>query len=259
MHYLLSNDDGYQAKGLRLLANALKALGSVDVIAPDRNQSGSSNSLTTNMPLHANVDDNGFIYVNGTPVDCMHLAISSLLSKPPDIVLSGINAGANLGDDVLYSGTVAAALEARSLGCPVMAVSLTNHDPAYLDTAVKAVLQIIKELDKLPSSSTLLLNINVPDIPFDKIGKFEITRLGCRHKSQPAVRSISPRGQTIYWLGVAGQPKDAGPGTDFHAISNDNVSITPLQIDLTNHGLVGGIKDWANITLNKKGASVIEL
>lgn len=252
MHYLLSNDDGYQAQGLRLLAEALKQSGEVTVVAPERDRSGASNSLTLDAPIYSHTADNGFIYVNGTPTDCVHLAITGLLEQEPDMVLSGINAGANLGDDVLYSGTVAAAMEARFLGCPAIAVSLASSEPVYFDTAVSVVLELISLLPLLSVDSELLLNVNVPDIPFDKIGEYEVTRLGNRHKSEPAIKSEDPRGRSIYWVGPVGPEQDAGPGTDFHAINNNNVSITPLQVDLTKYSVIEDIAQWIGTTRGQK-------
>ncbi len=252
MHYLLSNDDGYQAKGLRLLAEALKQSGEVTVVAPERDRSGASNSLTLDAPIHTQTAENGFIYVNGTPTDCVHLAITGLLEQEPDMVLSGINAGANLGDDILYSGTVAAAMEARFLGCPAIAVSLASREPVHFDTAVSVVLELISLLPLLSIDSELLLNVNVPDIPFEEIGEYEVTRLGNRHKSEPAVKSTDPKGRIIYWVGPVGPEQDAGPGTDFHAINNNNVSITPLQVDLTKYNVIEDLAQWLGNTRGQK-------
>ena len=257
MRYLLSNDDGYQATGLRLLAEALERSGEVTVVAPDRDRSGASNSLTLDAPIYMHKADNGFIYVNGTPTDCVHLAITGLLEEEPDMVLSGINAGANLGDDVLYSGTVAAAMEARFLGCPAIAISLASkalasQEPVHFDTAVRVVLELIESLPMLSLESELLLNVNVPDIPYEKIGGFEVTRLGNRHKSEPAIKSEDPRGRPIFWVGPVGPEQDAGPGTDFYAINNNNVSITPLQVDLTKHSVIEDITQWIGNTLGQQ-------
>ena len=238
MRYLLSNDDGYQATGIRLLAEALEQSGEVTVVAPDRDRSAASNSLTLDAPLYIHTADNGFIYINGTPTDCIHLAITGLLDKEPDMVLSGINAGANLGDDVLYSGTVAAAMEARFLGCPAIAVSLASQEPVNFDTAVSVVLKLIESLPLMSHESELLLNVNVPDIPFEEIGAFEVTRLGNRHKSEPAIEAKDPRGRSIYWVGPVGPEQDDGTGTDFYAINHNNVSITPLQVDLTKYSVI---------------------
>lgn len=257
MHYLLSNDDGYQTIGLKLLVAALKPLGKVTVVAPERDRSGASNSLTLDTPIHTFIADNGFIYVNGTPTDCIHLAITGLLEDMPDMVLSGINAGANLGDDVLYSGTVAAAMEARFLGCPAMAISLANLNGAcdhiHFDTAVRVVLELIESLPKLSlESPALLLNVNIPDIPYEEIAGFEVTYLGSRHKSEPAIKSTDPRGRTIFWVGPVGSEQNAEPGTDFHAINNKKVSITPLQIDLTKYSILEDMTEWVEQTQGKQ-------
>ena len=256
MHYLLSNDDGYQATGIRLLAEALEQSGEVTVVAPDRDRSAASNSLTLDAPIRTHTADNGFIYVNGTPTDCIHLAITGLLEKEPDMVLSGINSGANLGDDVLYSGTVAAAMEARFLGCPAIAISLaskalTSYEPVHFDTAVHVVLKLIESVPLLSLESELLLNVNVPDIPFEEIAEFEVTRLGNRHKSEPAIKSEDPRGRSIYWVGPVGPEQEAGPGTDFYAINHHNVSITPLQVDLTRYSVIEDITQWVGNTFGK--------
>ncbi len=256
MRYLLSNDDGYQAIGIRLLAEALEQSGEVTVVAPDRDRSAASNSLTLDAPLYIHTADNGFIYINGTPTDCIHLAITGLLDKEPDMVLSGINAGANLGDDVLYSGTVAAAMEARFLGCPAIAVSLASQEPVHFDTAVSVVLKLIESLPLMSHESELLLNVNVPDIPFEEIGAFEVTRLGNRHKSEPAIEAKDPRGRSIYWVGPVGPEQDAGPGTDFYAINHNNVSITPLQVDLTKYSVIEDITQWVGKTFGQKPGNV---
>ena len=256
MRYLLSNDDGYQATGIRLLAEALEQSGEVTVVAPDRDRSAASNSLTLDAPLYIHTADNGFIYINGTPTDCIHLAITGLLDKEPDMVLSGINAGANLGDDVLYSGTVAAAMEARFLGCPAIAISLASQEPVHFDTAVSVVLKLIKSLPLMSHESELLLNVNVPYIPFEEIGAFEVTRLGNRHKSEPAIEAKDPRGRSIYWVGPVGPEQDAGPGTDFYAINHNNVSITPLQVDLTKYSVIEDITQWVGKTFGQKPGNV---
>ncbi len=253
MHYLLSNDDGYQATGLKLLADAFKQLGEVTVVAPEYDRSGVSNSLTLDAPIRMYPADSGFIYVNGTPADCIYLAITGLLEEnPPDMVLTGINAGANLGNDVLYSGTVAAAMEAMFLGCPAIAISLAgqanviNEESMHFDTAVKVVLELIESLPALSLGSELLLNVNVPNVPYKEIGGFEVTRLGSRHKSEPVIKSKDPRGRPIFWVGSIGPEQDAGPGTDFHAINNNNVSITPLQVDLTKYSVIEDVAQWAS-------------
>ena len=245
MHFLLSNDDGYLAKGIEILAEELTKVGKVSVVAPDRNRSGASNSLTLDAPLRIHTAENGFIFVEGTPTDCVHLAITGLLETEPDMVISGINSGSNMGDDVLYSGTVAAAMEGRFLGCPAIAVSLAGENPAHFETAVHVVLKLINALSTFNLAPELLLNVNVPDVPVEEVSRFEITRLGQRHKSEPAVKTKDPRGQVIYWVGPVGQEQDSGPGTDFHALKNKNVSITPLHIDLTNYRVLDELTQWA--------------
>ncbi|MBM2829979.1 MAG: 5'-nucleotidase SurE [Gammaproteobacteria bacterium] len=244
MHFLLSNDDGYQARGLELLAEAVAKLGKVTVVAPDRNRSGASNSLTLDAPLYAQTAANGFIFVNGTPTDCVHLAITGLLEPDPDMVISGINSGANLGDDILYSGTVAAAMEGRFLGCPAIAVSMVGPNPVYYDTGVRVVLKLVKSLAAMSRTTDVLLNVNVPDLPYDQLGTFEITRLGHRHKSEPAIRTQDPHGRSVFWVGPVGQGQDAGPGTDFYAVKNNNVSITPLHVDLTLYSALDELTQW---------------
>jgi len=244
MHFLLSNDDGYQAHGLEILAEALSREGTVTVVAPDRDRSGASNSLTLDAPLYPQTADNGFIYVNGTPTDCVHLAITGLLESDPDMVISGINSGANLGDDVLYSGTVAAAMEGRYLGCPAIAVSLVSKNPEYYETAVQVVMRLVSSLSELSKTRDILLNVNVPDLPYEQIRRFEITRLGQRHKSEPAMPSQDPHGRSVFWVGPVGPEQDAGPGTDFYAIKNNNVSITPLHVDLTRYSVLDELTEW---------------
>ena len=244
MHFLLSNDDGYQAIGLELLAGALSELGQVTVVAPERDRSGASNSLTLDAPLYPKKAANGFIYVNGTPTDCVHLAITGLLELEPDMVISGVNAGANLGDDVLYSGTVAAAMEGRFLGRTAMAISLVGENVRHFETAVRVVRELVQEMLAKPLDPGLLLNINVPDVPYDKLGRLEVTRLGQRHKSEPAIKTKDPRGRLVYWVGPVGPGVDEGPGTDFYAVSHGNVSITPLQYDLTRYSVLEDLSIW---------------
>ncbi len=244
MRILISNDDGYQAPGIISLSAALATLAETTVVAPDRNRSAASNSLTIEYPIRATIQDNGFYRVDGTPTDCVHLAITGLFLEEPDMVISGINDGANMGDDVLYSGTVAAAFEGRHLGYPSIAVSLAGHNPKYFDTAAKVVTELVSNLqiNSIPMDS--ILNINVPDIPFDQIKGIQATRLGQRHKSEPVVSMTDPRGKPIYWVGPPGPEQDAGPGTDFHAVRNGFVSITPLQIDLTRYDSMAVLEDW---------------
>jgi len=244
MHILISNDDGYLAPGLYCLAEALRTVAQISVVVPDRDRSGASNSLTLDNPIRAMVSDNGFIRVSGTPTDCVHLAITGLLEHEPDMVISGINAGANLGDDVLYSGTVAAAMEGRFLGLPAIAVSLTGKVPKYYDTAVNVVLKLIDRLQNNVLSNDVILNVNVPDVPLDQLKGFVATRLGHRHKSEPVIKDTDPQGRAIYWVGPSGPEQDAGPGTDFYAINNYCVSITPLHIDLTRHAALEMTSSW---------------
>ena len=235
MHILLSNDDGYLAEGLIALANALRDHAEISVVAPDRNRSAASNSLTLEMPLRVNIADNGFIKVDGTPTDCVHLAITGLLEHEPDMVFAGINHGANLGDDVLYSGTVAAATEGRFLGLPAIAISLAGNNPHYFETAAQVAVTLLNQLIKKPLPKDTILNVNVPDVAIKDLKGYQATRLGQRHKSEPVIKSNDPRGRIIYWVGPPGGEQDAGPGTDFYAISEGYVSVTPLQIDLTRY------------------------
>jgi len=244
MHILLSNDDGYLAQGLIALAEELQSFAEISVVAPDRNRSAASNSLTLEMPLRAQKTANGFIKVDGTPTDCVHLAITGLLDKEPDMVFAGINHGANLGDDVLYSGTVAAATEGRFLGLPAVAISMVSSEPKYLDTAVKVASEILQRLLDKPLAKDILLNINVPDLPWDEIKGFQSTRLGQRHKAEPVIQAQDPRGRIIYWVGPPGAEQDAGPGTDFYAVSQGYVSVTPLQLDLTRYDALDKLKEW---------------
>ena len=244
MKILLSNDDGYQSLGIRCLADALSALGKVDVVAPERDRSGASNSLTLNLPLRARTADNGFVYVDGTPTDCVHLAITGFLEEEPDIVVSGINQGANLGDDVIYSGTVAAAMEGRFLGLPAIAVSLVLDGSGHYETAAHVVTALLRSLESSPMSGDTILNINVPDVPLAKLKGLEVTRLGQRHKAEPVIRGVDPRGEPIYWVGSPGAEQDAGKGTDFHAVRSGFVSITPLQVDLTRHRSLKETAEW---------------
>ena len=244
MRILVSNDDGYRAEGLAALARAMAQLGEVSVIAPERNRSGASNSLTLEHPLRVQVGDNGFSYLDGTPTDCVHVAITGLLEQEPDLVVSGINAGANLGDDVLYSGTVAAAVEGRFLGLPAIAVSLTGVEPKHYTTAAEVAKRLVLRLKSQPLPADTILNVNVPDVAWDRLSGFEATRLGHRHKAEPVIKSLDPRGRTIYWVGAAGPEEDAGPGTDFHAVRMGRVSITPLQVDLTHYSALNTVASW---------------
>jgi 5'-nucleotidase len=244
VHFLISNDDGYRAKGLACLAQALSSIAQITVVAPDRDRSGASNSLTLDRPLRATAGENGFISVDGTPTDCVHLAITGLLDSEPDMVVSGINGGANLGDDVLYSGTVAAAVEGRFLGYPAMALSLASIEPMHFDTAAQVAIALIKRLETRRLAPDIILNVNVPDLLYADIAGFQSTRLGHRHKAEPVVRMADPRGRIIYWVGPAGAEQDAGPGTDFYAVNHGYVSVTPIQIDLTRYDAMDMIGDW---------------
>ncbi|MBD9355045.1 5'/3'-nucleotidase SurE [Methylomonas albis] len=244
MHILISNDDGYLAQGINTLAEALSQYADVSVVAPDKNRSAASNSLTLDMPLRATQCENGFVRVDGTPTDCVHLAITGLLAHEPDMVFAGINHGANLGDDVLYSGTVAAATEGRFLGLPAVAISLASSDPKHFDTAAHVAVILMQKILNHPLPEDTLLNVNVPDLPIAELKGYQSTRLGQRHKAEAVIRSQDPRGHVIYWVGPPGSEQDAGPGTDFDAIRNGYVSVTPLQLDLTRYERLEGLRDW---------------
>jgi 5'-nucleotidase len=245
MHILLSNDDGYLAEGLVALANALTSVAEISVVAPDKNRSAASNSLTLEMPLRAYRSDNGFIKVDGTPTDCVHLAITGLLEKEPDMVIAGINHGANLGDDVIYSGTVAAATEGRFLGLPAMAISLAStEEPGHFETAAHVAVTLLKQLIENPLPQDTLLNVNVPDVAIKDLKGYQATRLGQRHKAEAVVKNRDPRGRAIYWVGPPGAEQDSGPGTDFYAVNRGYVSVTPLQIDLTRFESLNSIRKW---------------
>ncbi len=244
MHILISNDDGYLAEGINSLAAALRQYAEVSVVAPDKNRSAASNSLTLEMPLRATRCDNGFVRVDGTPTDCVHLAITGLLDSEPDMVFAGINHGANLGDDVLYSGTVAAATEGRFLGLPAVAISLVGSNPRHFDTAAQVAVTLLRKILAQPLPEDTLLNVNVPDLPLAEIKGYLSTRLGQRHKAEAMIRASDPRGHTIYWVGPPGSEQDAGPGTDFDAVKNGFVSVTPLQLDLTRYDCLSGLQDW---------------
>ncbi|MGE5155364.1 MAG: 5'/3'-nucleotidase SurE [Bdellovibrio bacteriovorus] len=244
MKILVSNDDGYQSPGLLALVEALESIAEVFVVAPERDRSGASNSLTLDRPLRASQTERGFIRVDGTPTDCVHLAITGLLEREPDLVVAGINHGPNLGDDVIYSGTVAAATEGRFLGLPAIALSMDAFEPRHLETAARVGVQLVEKLRTAPLESNLILNVNVPDIPYEALKGFVATRLGHRHKAEAVVASRDPRGRTIFWVGPAGPEQDAGPGTDFYAVRDGYVSITPLQVDLTRHQALDPLARW---------------
>lgn len=244
MRILLSNDDGYFAPGLAVLADILSAHAEITVVAPERDRSGASNSLTLDRPLILRRAHNGFYYVNGTPTDCIHLAVTGMLESVPDMVVSGINHGANMGDDTIYSGTVAAASEGFVLGVPAVAISLANMTDGNFEAAARVAAQIVQRYRERPFSGPMLLNVNVPDVPFEELRGMEVTRLGKRHKAEPVVKADNPRGQTVYWIGAAGSAQDAGEGTDFNAVARNAVSVTPLQMDLTRFGQMGPLAEW---------------
>jgi len=244
MRILLSNDDGYFAPGLAALAEALQGLGEIVVVAPEQNRSGASNSLTLDRPLLLKKAASGFYFVNGTPTDCVHLAVTGMLDKLPDIIVSGINLGANMGDDTIYSGTVAAATEGYLLGIPSIAISMTSFEGNNFASAGRVARELVERFIRNPIREPVLLNVNVPDIPHAELKGMEVTRLGRRHKAEPVVKMISPRKETVYWVGAAGAAADAGPGTDFNAVERGFVSITPLQIDLTHTAQLSSIDQW---------------
>jgi len=241
---LVSNDDGYFAPGITLLAEALGQLGEVTVVAPERDRSGASNSLTLDRPLTVRRAPNGYFSVNGTPTDCVHIAVTGLLDFLPDIVVSGVNLGANMGDDTIYSGTVAAAAEGYLLGIPSVAVSLTSKTGEHFQSAIGVAVQIVERFKRRPFAQPVLLNVNVPDVAPESLRGIEVTRLGRRHKAEPVVKLQTPRGETAYWIGPAGGAADAGPGTDFHAVEAQRVSVTPLRMDLTHNAQLTLAKDW---------------
>ncbi len=244
MRILLSNDDGYFAPGLAALVEGLAPLGEITVVAPERDRSGASNSLTLDRPLSLHKAPNGFMYVNGTPTDCVHMAVTGILDFEPDLVVSGINNGSNMGDDTLYSGTVAAATEGYLLGIPSIAVSLVGSEFKHYATAARIARELVERLARAPFGAPVLLNVNVPDLPYESVNGVEVTRLGRRHKAQPVVPGKNPRGETVYWVGPAGGAREAGPGTDFHALEKGTVSVTPLQVDLTHASQIPLVAGW---------------
>ena len=246
MKILVSNDDGYRAEGIHRLREALATLAEVTVVAPDRNKSGASNSLTLDVPLRVFESEPGVYFVPGTPTDCVHLAISGLFDFEHDMVVSGVNDGPNLGDDVLYSGTVAAAVEGRFLGLPTIAVSLctTGTGGGHFQTGAEVARLLVAQLLKKPLERALILNVNVPDVPVGALRGFQSSRLGYRHRSAPVMRAQDPRGRPVYWVGPAGPEQDAGPGTDFDTVARGYVSVTPLHVDLTRHAALPTIADW---------------
>jgi len=256
MHFLISNDDGIDARGIQVLADRLRSLGTVTIVAPDQNRSGASNSLTLDSPVRIREIAARCYRVTGTPSDCVHIALTGLLEKDPDIVVSGINSGANLGDDVIYSGTVAAAMEGRFLGLPAIAVSLVfDGRPQHYETAAQAVGLLVERLRMDPLPADTILNMNVPDMPWPEISGFEVTRLGHRHRAEPAIRMMDPRGNPMYWIGPAGPGQDAGPGTDFDAVRRGFISITPIHVDLTRYQALEQVAGWVS-ELSTEGTAV---
>jgi 5'-nucleotidase len=244
LRILVSNDDGYLAPGLQALVDVARRFGDVTVVAPEQNHSGASNSLTLARPLNVSQAANGYYFINGTPTDCVHVALTGLLDPLPDLVLSGINNGRNMGDDTLYSGTVAAAMEGHLFGIPSIAFSLVDKGWAHLDGAAHWAGLLLQRYLKAPLPRSLLLNVNLPNLPAAEVRGWVGTRLGKRHPSEPVIRATNPRGEPIYWIGAAGAARDAGPGTDFHATSQGWVSVTPLNIDLTHAGQLPQISAW---------------
>jgi len=256
MHLLISNDDGITARGIQVLSSRMSLLGKVTIVAPDQNRSGASNSLTLDLPVRIREIAKRTFSVSGTPTDCVHIALTGLLKKDPDMVVSGINAGANLGDDVIYSGTVAAAMEGRFLGLPAIAVSLVFKErPEHYSTAAEAVALLVERLSKDPLPADTILNVNVPDLPLQEIEGFEVTRLGHRHRAEPVVKTNDPRGRPMYWIGPAGPEQDAGPGTDFDAIRRGYISITPIHVDLTRYQALEQVSGWvSDISIERASA-----
>jgi len=244
MRILIANDDGYLSVGIRALYGAMQQLGQATIVAPDRNRSGASNSLTLSHPVYVRQHEPAIYSLEGTPTDCVNIALSGLLDEEQDMVVSGINDGPNMGDDVLYSGTVAAAIEGRHLGHPALAVSMASHEPDHYETAASVMHKLVAHLREVPLPHDTILNINVPDLPLDQIRGLQATRLGTRHPSKSAIKQMSPRGETLFWIGAAGDIADDGPGTDFGAVRDGFVSVTPLQIDLTRVDSVSPVSNW---------------
>ncbi len=244
MKILISNDDGYLSPGIAMLAKVASRYGQAVVVAPDQDRSGASNSLTLDRPLTVRTAPSGFMYVNGTPTDCVHIAITGMLGWRPDLVLSGLNDGANMGDDTIYSGTVAAAMEGLQLGVPAIAFSIVQKGFAHLEAAGSIVDRIVRRWVESPPDTAMLLNVNIPSLPADKIGPIRTTRLGKRHFAEPAIPGRNPRDEPIWWIGPPGSARDAGPGTDFHAVESGEVSVTPLEVDLTGHSRLERVGGW---------------
>ena len=246
MRILISNDDGYFAPGLICLAEHLSKIADITVVAPERNRSGASNSLTLDRPLSVKRATNGFFYVNGTPTDCVHIALTGLMDEMPDMVVSGINDGANMGDDTIYSGTVAAAMEGYLLDIPSIAVSMSQHNSTHFETAARVAVELVQKHQLNGFKMPTLLNVNVPDIPYEQLTGRSVTRLGKRHKAEPVIQLKTPRNETVYWVGAAGKPNDGGEGTDFYAVAHNQVSISPIQVDLTKHSQIADLQNWLN-------------
>ena len=244
MHILLSNDDSAFADGIVAAYHALSAQHMVTVVAPDRNASGASNALSLHSPLRITTLNNGFYAVNGTPSDCVQIGMTGDLCKTPDIVVSGINHGPNLGDDVIYSGTVAAATEGRHLGLPAIAISMHGYKNWQFATAGQVLVDLLEKLKEMPLTDTSILNVNVPNLPYEEIKGIQVTRLGNRHQAENMVKDKDPFGRTIFWYGKLGPEQDAGPGTDFHAIANGFVSVTPLSVDMTDYQAQQSLSAW---------------
>lgn len=244
MRILVSNDDGYNAAGLEALYQALQGLGDLTVVAPETNCSGASNSLTLNRPLSVRQAANGFYYVNGTPSDCVHVALTGLLDFRPDLVVSGINNGANMGDDTLYSGTVAAATEGHLFGIPAIAFSLVERGWPHLDSAARVARDLVERSCRQPLAPNTLLNVNIPAVPYEAMKGLRVTRLGKRHPSEPVIQSRTPYGEPVYWIGPVGRVSDSADDTDFGAVEQLAVSVTPLRVDLTNYEHLAGMRAW---------------
>jgi 5'-nucleotidase len=244
MKILISNDDGYLSPGIAMLAQVAERFGTVAVVAPDQDRSGASNSLTLDRPLTVRKAPSGFLYVNGTPTDCVHIAMTGLLDWRPDLVLSGLNDGANMGDDTIYSGTVAAAMEGFQLGAPAIAFSMTQKGFAHLDAAADVVERMLKRWVDSPPEGPILLNVNIPPLPLSRLGPIRTTRLGKRHFAEPAIAARNPRDEPIWWIGPPGSARDAGEGTDFHAVESGQVSVTPLEVDLTGYSRLERVSGW---------------
>ena len=254
MKILISNDDGYLAPGIVALYEALKDVAEVEVIAPEQNNSAKSNALTLHSPLYVTRASNGFRYVNGTPADCVHIALTGLLDYRPDLVVSGINNGANMGDDTIYSGTVGAAMEGFLFGIPAIAFSQVERDWHHLDSAARKVRELVQSMEhqQLISHTPFLLNVNIPNLPYDQIGSMKLCRLGKRHAAEKVIQQTSPRGETMYWIGAAGPVKDDADGTDFHATAQGHMAMTPLKVDLTDHDNLGY---WAQTAARLSGSA----